>query len=1145
MGLRKYLKGLKHKPAERAEPCDAAGPDDADEEGGDVTEASPPPQAPADADVSKSAYFTAWASLKEPERAKLGSDEKMIKLFEQLDEVDEVHYEKSRFARGLKVVAPYLKGVGTIMEFTGTLASLHPIASTTHGLVKSSITILATLCGAGEELSGEIESFIQKIPAIERVNEVVKSGDELPDLHKALVALYRDLFDFIIKVDAALSKKGGATMAIVILRRQLPGIVSSFNKHIIEIKGEIDDLWLGSTLDMEEQNLTALRIELKQREDDACDWIKGHPRFSAWADIDSKENVLVLLGDMGCGKTMTTSFVADKGIPVPHVVCSYYITGGTQTAEMPIILRSIMWQLLQAKPKMKRDFMYWFRQTVDPSNTSRPTSYDEKIREFLKHALLASEDYIYLVLDALDECEIATLSDLARLFEELLKSGALLKVFLSMRHNDEAEGLLPSGTVRVECQTSPKQSHALAAFQAKRLHISENIRERVVEEVASRADGSAIWIRMALEYLNKRKIRNQTELDGAIKKLSSYKNLTEMYWRLFEKCRNDLDENESVLTIALDTLAVAQRPLTVEELAYVVFIELDRDDGLPTIDRLDERAQGIGVFDIVRPFVHKLQVAGSKDQVRLVHHSLRELILRAPPAEWTASGSFKLKSMQTPTSRSPQLEGQLLRRCVNYLMYEECESNQLKVLDNNFVFLTEVGNPFDSESEVSVELKNEGDVYAKFDPKDNGLGGFFTYAASAWLHHYQRAAPDMDLGVDDLIALCRYDKNRTKNWVEQARRPDCFYVQGANGKHYVDDVSRRGAFLDPLTVVSTFGSPLAIIAMLARDLTHEAFHIDARDFYIDNIIGRGSPAVLEALLRDEATTAMLVADGVLENFAYHVYDFRMGEEWDPVLRTLIEGSRDYLLEHGNRILRGAAGHALPLVRMLFAAADTDLELRAALLTTEMAPSGNYVKVGRNEQQSVGQAARGHRADIVRFLCAQEGIAPHLHFRDADGNTAFHMAVKTSWHQTADSLFEFWPEGLFEENDAGEEPLATYLYSTLRDAPRMLLFLRLVLASEVAQRTVREKKGRDLSTVVVQELARRGHMGTCRTLIREGKAAMEDVLLLEAGTGRPVLREEVKGEGTDELLTELCYILPLAVSPQYLFEQRRERGHERE
>ncbi len=896
---------------------------------------------------------------------------------------------------------------------------------------------------------------------------------------------------------------------------------------------------------MEEQNLTALRIELKQREDDACDWIRGHPRFSAWADIDSKENVLVLLGDMGCGKTMTTSFVADKGIPVPHVVCSYYITGGTQTAEMPIILRSIMWQLLQAKPKMKRDFMYWFRQTVDPSNTSRPMSYDEKIREFLKHALLASEDYIYLVLDALDECEIATLSDLARLFEELLKSGALLKVFLSMRHNDEAEGLLPSGTVRVECQTSPKQSHALAAFQAKRLHISENIRERVVEEVASRADGSAIWIRMALEYLNKRKIRNQTELDGAIKKLSSYKNLTEMYWRLFEKCRNDLDENESVLTIALDTLAVAQRPLTVEELAYVVFIELDRDDGLPTIDRLDERAQGIGVFDIVRPFVHKLQVAGSKDQVRLVHHSLRELILRAPPAEWTASGSVKLKSMQTPISRSPQLEGQLLRRCVNYLMYEECESNQLKVLDNNFVFLTEVGNPFDWESEVSVELKNEGDVYAKFDPKDNGLGGFFTYAASAWLHHYQRAAPDMDLGVDDLIALCRYDKNRTKNWVEQARRPDCFYVQGANGKHYVDDVSRRGAFLDPLTVVSTFGSPLAIIAMLARDLTHEAFHIDARDFYIDNIIGRGSPAVLEALLRDEATTAMLVADGVLENFAYHVYDFRMGEEWDPVLRTLIEGSRDYLLEHGNRILRGGAGHALPLVRMLFAAADTDLELRAALLTTEMAPSGNYVKVGRNEQQSVGQAARGHRADIIRFLCAQEGIAPHLHFRDADGNTAFHMAVKTSWHQTADALFEFWPEGLFEENNAGEEPLATYLYSTLRDAPRMLLFLRLVLASEVAQRTVREKKGRDLSTVVVQELARRGHTGTCRTLIREGKAAMEDVLLLEAGTGRPVLREEVKGEGTDELLTELCYILPLAVSPQYLFKQRRERSHERE
>lgn len=192
MGLRKYLKGLKHKPAERAEPCEAdirsmpartnsagasgqdttrcsvqeisfepknrlgdqvttiasgARPDDAGSEGGSETEASPPPQAPEGADVSKSAYFTAWASLEEPERVKLGSDNEMLRLFEKLDELDEAHFEKSRFARGLKVVAPYLKGVGFIMEFTGTLASLHPIASTTHGIVKSSITASRSLDG--------------------------------------------------------------------------------------------------------------------------------------------------------------------------------------------------------------------------------------------------------------------------------------------------------------------------------------------------------------------------------------------------------------------------------------------------------------------------------------------------------------------------------------------------------------------------------------------------------------------------------------------------------------------------------------------------------------------------------------------------------------------------------------------------------------------------------------------------------------------------------------------------------------------------------------------------------------------------------------------------------------------------------------
>lgn len=842
-----------------------------------------------------------------------------------------------------------------------------------------------------------------------------------------------------------------------------------------------------------------------------------------------------MLGDMGCGKTMTTAYIADKGIPADHIVCSYYITGGTHTAEAPVILRSLMWQLMQAKPRMKREFLSWFRDATTPSNIFRHVSFDDKIREFLRRALLASREHVYIVLDALDECDVTTQRELAGLFDELLEKGALVKVFVSMRHNDEAEAMLPEGAVKVEYQTSLEQSRVVAGYLAEQLNIPKVIREKTIEQLSSSAEGSAIWLRLALEYIKKSRIASITGLELAMNELRTSKSLTEMYWKLFEKCKADLDENEDVLAIAFDTLAVAQRPLTVEELAYAVCIPADTQDsdGPATIQELDDLAHSRSFFEIIQPFVHRLQVPGDSDRLRLVHHSLRELILRGSPSEWQHLSKTKPKRGQKPTSRKPELEGYLLQRCITYLLYDECGSARLPFLDDGGFFF-ELGDVFhDADDEDAFEPASTSDAPAKFDPKGYGFGGFYAYAASYWTHHYAVASDDLQPSSSELVALCGKDAQRKLNWVEQWRRPNCFYT--LEGRQMLE-ANWLQAKIDPLTVAAVYGSRRSVAQILKADmLKEEAFHSDTLEMCIGNLVIHERTEVLGELLADDELRTLFPAEEVLCYIAFGWYQYELGESWDPVLDTLISLTHEYLLKHANAILCGAASHgALPLIKKLFHAASSSPALHTALLSTDIEVGERY-RGPLSTHQSIGEAVRTMHPSIVRFLCEQNGISPHLHYTDASGSTVYHKAAPRGFATTAPILLEYWPEGILAPDVHGDDALSLYIHQCTRDDPRMAAFVRHLLKEYGAslESTARNGSAKSLVTIVLAAMVAAGHVATARALIRDGEVTAWDILEVDDGE-TPRLTSGGNGASSGDLLRDMCYLLPLAVSTAHLF-----------
>ncbi|KAK7555229.1 hypothetical protein IWX49DRAFT_590084 [Phyllosticta citricarpa] len=196
-------------------------------------------------------------------------------------------------------------------------------------------------------------------------------------------------------------------------------------------------------------------------------------------------------------------------------------------------------------------------------------------------------------------------------------------------------------------------------------------RSQIVRRLAERADGSAIWIRMVLEYVrsgtNARKILR--ELDAAPARTG----LSRIYAKIIDRAvKMDSDdegkqyEARRVIERALSTLAFAREEMTLEQLAYAVSVGEETTDLSPQrLQQLIEDLDSGYVLKLIRPLV-KVNEDDSNPSIRLIHQSLKECILRAAPSSWL----LKPYLAEDPVAREQhvwQMNAMLARRCILYV----------------------------------------------------------------------------------------------------------------------------------------------------------------------------------------------------------------------------------------------------------------------------------------------------------------------------------------------------------------------------------------------------------------------------------------------------------------------------------------------
>lgn len=575
-----------------------------------------------------------------------------------------------------------------------------------------------------------------------------------------------------------------------------------------------------------------------------------------------------MYGVVGCGKTSTAAYVTKylrEEAKAPVLV--YYCTQQEED-KLRLIICSLTFQLLQAKTALKEKFKDWSEKR-QAETLDKPSNKPAVLAEFLCSSLRDSREQVFIVLDGLDECEEDVRSDLLALFRDLISNGALVKVFVSSRQRDDIlQTLTRSRTTEEEPVTEPapgiplfhidmipteKRDRVLAKhLAAKPLRQIEDskVRERAIEQLAKRAKGSAIWLHMAMASLAGAK--NEHRIEKCLEFLETDPKLVDWYERLFRDAESATCNDREILERALETLAVARRPMTIDELARAANID-DEENG-ESLALLNEAAEEIDFLSLIRPFVATLDefAAGKTLRVRLVHQSLLELLLTARPSEWEEMAATKRNKRVTDKEkehRRRELNAQLMGRCVKYLLLDDLE-DKISDEDTDTLPNTDAAAPQDDEPWDGFGF---GDMFAEPVVQERKRTRaqishlhFYEYAASHWVNHF--AACEKDAAEDlkeNAMKLLNLNVSGCTDWVSFIRTE-----KEAQGELFPSSS-------DPATLAAHFGLGETLVGMLADNDTILQSTKDDALFWASR---GGHESIVKLLLENGADPNRHIAD---------------------------------------------------------------------------------------------------------------------------------------------------------------------------------------------------------------------------------------------------------------------------------------------
>lgn len=348
-----------------------------------------------------------------------------------------------------------------------------------------------------------------------------------------------------------------------------------------------------------------------------CQWITRKQGFLEWferSDAIPSPSIFWLIGLPAVGKTVLASHVIDYILA--HGAgrdCQYHFfsAGHQNKRRAAYCLRSIASQLASANEEF-REKMLTLHEQSGISFSSQDQNFSviwEKIFEGIIFKMKAEP--MFWVLDALDEADVPStlISSLTK-----IRSMTPIRIFVTSRPmRIPSGGATPGSPIRTCFLSEDDTGGDIRAYVRYAVREAlpddeQQIRDDIIEQVLSKAEGSFLWVKLALETLQD----NWHTQDDIRKVLTEMpKGMEHLYTRMLDKIESQSPRLQLMAKRILTWTACCWRPLGITELQLALEPEFS---GFVRLQ--DTIIQTCGNF-----------VSVDNDKVSLIHMTARQFLL--------------------------------------------------------------------------------------------------------------------------------------------------------------------------------------------------------------------------------------------------------------------------------------------------------------------------------------------------------------------------------------------------------------------------------------------------------------------------------------------------------------------------------------
>ncbi|KXX77180.1 Ankyrin repeat domain-containing protein 50 [Madurella mycetomatis] len=381
---------------------------------------------------------------------------------------------------------------------------------------------------------------------------------------------------------------------------------------------------------------------LKKRNAATGTWFVWSQPYINW--VQTPNSFLWLHGIAGCGKTILTTTAIEHAIAssredanVGMAVAYFYFDFTDKEKQLPgNMVRSILKQVSAQCAETPPYILSQLFSTCE--DTDRPPSIDELL-DTMRVIIERSFHTVYVFLEALDEC--AEWGELLEYLERMVSWGVShLHILASSRPErpiqEGLRGLLNGGNkvkvqsdliaddirvyIRGRLDTEPK----LRRWQNLNKPGFSNMRDEIENILSKQADGMFRLVVCQLDELaacfNPQQLRRKLQ--------SLPKTLDSMYATMLGRIR---EENQEFAYTILQWLTYSARPLSVEEMAEVLCLDLEAEPRYDPDKRFLESQEILeicpGFVITTEPTIRDSDGECIGEQIQLAHFSVKEFLV--------------------------------------------------------------------------------------------------------------------------------------------------------------------------------------------------------------------------------------------------------------------------------------------------------------------------------------------------------------------------------------------------------------------------------------------------------------------------------------------------------------------------------------